>query len=401
MGISALRVTIIALALVALAALSYRVYMDKGLSLANFAAPRPSGSPVNQLNPSRVVFQGQPNNSNYSNFSVVFRTLNGTLEKWNFTAATYGEYASKPKFTPVLLLSDAVNGNTLSTYDYSGLITPDLFANDIGSLTTNRTARQFVSEVFNFREQMTAYSLAFGNSSEYPIVILASGEGDCKDSAVLMASMLEEGNIQAGYGMHIQFLYMDYPNVTAPNTINHLILNIIYKNGTSQLLESTGDVEDPYNSVNGWYLNLTCNSSSCEPLTACAAGTVLGADGICHAECGNSGSYCSSGSSCYDNHCVSCQNGYTLGTDGVCHADCGSLSVYCSSGSSCYQGSCISCPAGSIIGNDGSCHQECGTGYCSSGSYCSENRCVSCPSGYHLQGNECYKNQTVEGNNSG
>jgi hypothetical protein len=290
-----------------------------------------------------------------------------------------------------LVLNSTSNGKALYTYDYSGLITPALFANEIGNLTNGRTAPEFVSEVFNSRRQLATYSLVFSNSSEYPAETLAYGQGDCKDFAVLMASMLEAGNIQAGYGMRVQFLYLDYPNLTNPHVINHLILNIIYKNGTSQFLESTGNVQNPYKSVDGWYFNLTCNSTSCKPLTACPLGEVPGLDGACHAECGSSGSYCSSGSSCYNNSCISCPAGYTLGTDGQCHAACGSASTYCGSGSTCYGGTCVSCSPGYAVGADGSCHQACNVGYCSSGSYCHDNSCISCPAGYYLTNDgKCY-----------
>jgi hypothetical protein len=327
-----------------------------------------------------------------SNFTFVFRTLDGGIYAWYFPSSTYGRYESAPNTVPLLLVNDAADSKLLYTYDYSGLVMPAFFSNVIGNLTNGRTPQQFVDEVFNFRKQLITYSLAFGNSSEYPPIIMADGKGDCKDLAILMASMLEAGNMQANYGMRIQLLYLDYPNVTDPSIINHIVINVIYRNGTSQLVETTGNVIDPYRSVNGWYFNLTCNSTSCNPLTACQNGDVLGADGICHAECGSSGSYCSSGSSCYSGRCITCQDGYVLGSDGVCHAECGNTSAYCGSGGTCYNGKCVYCGSGYTIGLDGICHQACGVGYCSSGSSCYNNQCISCPSGYHLNSSgDCYK----------
>lgn len=333
--------------------------------------------------PQQTNYTPSANQSNNSNTEFTFHTLNGTTVRWSFPSSLYGKYLSPPAFVPVLVLNDTVNGKMPYTYDYSSLVTPSLFANVIGNLTAGRTASQFVNEVFNFREQLTTYSLVFGNTSAYPLVILADREGDCKDFSVLMASMLEAGNMQANYGMRIQFLYLDYPNATDPKVVNHLILNVIYKNGTSQILESTGIILDPYKAVDGWYLNLTCNATSCNPLTACPAGEVLGKDGMCHAECGGSGTYCSSGFSCYESHCVSCKPGYVLGNDGQCHAACGDASTYCTSGT-CYNGKCVSCSPGTVVGNDGACHESCGSGYCSSGSSCYNNQCISCPAGYGL-----------------
>lgn len=337
--------------------------------------------------------------SQLSNGSLEFNftTVSGTPESWVFPYSLYGKYLLPPMQVPVLILNSTVSGRQIYTYDYSSLVTPALFANAIGNLTENMTAAQFVQEVFNFREQLTTYNVVFGNTSQYPFVILADREGDCKDLAVLMASMLEAGNMQANYGMHIQLVYLDYPNVTDPKVVNHMIIKVIYRNGTSQLVESTGNVMDPYKSITGWYFNLTCSAASCMPLTACPYGEVLGQDGTCHAECGTSGSFCTSGSSCYQGHCVSCPGGYVLGTDGQCHAACGSLSTYCSSGGSCYNGRCVSCPAGDVVGSDGQCHAVCGPGtsYCPSGSSCYGGECVSCPANYSI-GNDgiCYHNQS-------
>ncbi len=330
---------------------------------------------------------------NDTNLTFEFRTLNGSVEEWDFPYSTYGQYNSSQKFVPILILNSTVNGKALYTYDYSGLVTPSLFANVIGGLTDGRTAPEFVKEVFNFREQLTTYSLVFGNASEYPSVILENRTGDCKDFAVLMASMLEAGNIQADYGMKIQLLYMDYPNATSPNVVNHLVINVVYKNGTSQIMESTGGVLDPYKSVNGWYFNLECNSTSCSPLTSCPSGEVLGSDGQCHAECGNSSTYCSSGAVCYSGQCISCPSGYTIGSDGQCHAECGNSSTYCSSGAVCYSGQCVSCNSGYVVGLDGACYQACGSsGYCQSGSYCYNDSCISCPSGYSIgTDGKCYR----------
>ena len=392
MGTSYLKGVVIVLAIIAIGGLSYKLFGNTNAGLVSFTSTQaPNVSKIG----SSAIFEGTANYPATGNFSITFYTINGTKEVWNFSNSTYNDYLNKPKFTPVLYLNDAATGQEFSTYDYSGLVTPSLFSSDIGGLTQGRTASQFVSEVFNFRQQLTVYSLVFGNVSEYPIVILASGQGDCKDFAVLMASMLEAGNMQANYGMKIQFLYLDYPNVTDPKTVNHLILKVTYKNGTSQFIETTGSVENPYTSVNGWYFNLTCNSTSCRPFASCPYGEILGSDGRCHAECGSSGSYCGSGSSCYNNHCITCPAGYTIGSDGACHAACGNLSTYCGSGSSCYNGKCVACPSGDILGTDGVCHASCGTiGYCSSGSYCSNDRCISCPGGYSIGSNgECYANR--------
>ena len=83
------------------------------------------------------------------------------------------------------------------------------------------------------------YSIVFENTSVYPAQVLAQGQGDCKDKGILIASMLEAGNIQANYGMKIQFVYVDAGNLTAPRTVNHLMLYITFANGTKEFLDTT------------------------------------------------------------------------------------------------------------------------------------------------------------------
>lgn len=399
MGSNALKVSGIVGILVALTILSYGMLRSSGSigntiqSLQHYNATQSTYRALVQQTGTQECPSVPCSYVNGNNFTYVFRALNGEVVQWSFPASVYNKYSSTPSTLPILVFNDTYNNKRLYTYDYSVLVTPSVFSSVVGNLTRNRTASQFVDEVFSLREQLTTYSNVFSNTSVYPTVVLATREGDCKDLAVLMASILEAGNTQAGYGMKIQLLYMDYPNFTSPQVINHIVIDITYSNGTSQIVETTGDVMDPYKSVDGWYVNLTCNATSCEQVSSCPAGEVMGFDGICHAECGTSGTYCSSGSSCYENHCISCGAGYTLGSDGQCHAECGSSTTYCSNGATCYNGKCVTCSPGEVIGTDGACHETCGTGYCASGSSCYDNHCVACPTGYSLGSNgQCYHN---------
>jgi transglutaminase-like putative cysteine protease len=253
------------------------------------------------------------------NFTFLFTLLNGTTEIWTFPIATYNYYLSLARIDPIIRLNDTITGKTIYTYDYRGTITPSFFANVTPVLTRGKTAGQFVAEVQNINNQLVNYSLIFENTSVYPAQLLAQGYGDCKDKGVLMASILEAGNIQANYGMKIQFVYVDADNLTAPRTANHLMLFITFANGTTEFLDTTHVLATtPYfnGTVDGWYYNLTCTMNGCQTVPLCT------------------GSYCDavgyvSGSSSSFN---TCQSGYVVGSDSLCHLQSGGIDYYYAGG---------------------------------------------------------------------
>jgi hypothetical protein len=201
------------------------------------------------------------------NFTFVFRLQNGTVAQWYFPVITYNYYVSAPKYTPPLSLQLS-NGTSIHTTDYRAMVTPAFFANVIPELTKGKTAEQFLNQVLSIKNQLTVYSTVFENTSVYPAVILGSGEGDCKDFGVLMASLIEAGNMQANYGMQVQFVYVDAYNLSIPTTANHLILHINFENGTSRFIDTTEVFNTtpggPPPTIGGWYFNLTCNATSCQ-----------------------------------------------------------------------------------------------------------------------------------------
>ena len=303
--------------------------------------------------------------------------MNESVEQWHFSLISYNYWVSTPRIVPILHLNDTITGKLIYTYDYRSLVTPSFFANVTPQLTNGKTAGQFVAEIQNINSQLVNYSLIFANTSVYPAQVLAQGQGDCKDKGILIASILEAGNIQANYGMKIQFVYVDADNLTTPHTVNHLMLYITFANGTTEFLDTTHVLAtNPYfnGTVDGWYFNLTCTMSGCQTVPICTgvycdavgytvgsssgfnycnAGYVTAANNTCQYECG-ADYYCNVGSSCYNNQCVSCNSGYVLGSDGLCHTQCGT--GYCNTGDYCYNNQCVSCPSGDYLGTDGYCY---------------------------------------------
>jgi hypothetical protein len=257
--------------------------------------------------------------------SFSFYLLNGSIDTWSFPLTTYNYYVSQPRIDPILVLNNSITGKTLYTWDYRSTVTPSFFANVTPTLTTGKTAAQFVAQVQSINSQLVNYSLVFANTSIYPAQLIAQGQGDCKDKGVMMASILEAGNIKANYGMKIQFVYVDAYNLSTPRTIDHLMLSVTYANGTREILDTTHVLAtSPYynGTINGWYFNLTCTMSGCQEPSTC------------------SGAYCdevgySSGGSTGFASCSS--SNYLVGSDGLCHAECGRpyTNTYCNSGYSC------------------------------------------------------------------
>lgn len=264
------------------------------------------------------------------NFTFTFALPSGT-DTWTFPITTYNYYESLARIDPIIRLNDTITGKTIYTWDYRSTITPSFFANVTSLLTNGKTAGQFVAEVQDINNELVNYSEIFLNTSIYPAQLLVQGQGDCKDKGVLIASILEAGNIQANYGMKIQFVYVDADNLTAPRTANHLMLYVTYANGTKVFLDTTHVLAtSPYfnGTVDGWYYNLTCTMSGCQYTPICT------------------GAYCdavgyASGSSSGFNYCTN--SGYVTGADNMCHKQCNAADYYCNSGYSCsYSNYCVS-----------------------------------------------------------
>ena len=273
------------------------------------------------------------------NFTFTFTLLNGRQDTWTFPVDTYNQYVAAPRISPALLFN--VSGSTLAEPDYRGVVTPSFFSRVVPRLTENHTAGQFVDEVVNLKNQLTTYSLVFENTSVYPAEVLGLGKGDCKDFGVLMGSILEAGNQQAGYGMQVQFVYVNSSHLNELLRPDHLILYVTFANGTKWWVDTTNVLpHTDYIYIKGYFYTLNCTAESCQTQTLCqgnycdavfyyssenhwdsctSPGYVIGADNQCHQECSNYDTYCNSGSSCYDNECRSCQSGYYLGTDGRCY----------------------------------------------------------------------------------
>jgi len=184
-----------------------------------------------------------------------FRTLDGTIEKWSMPIDTYTYYVDKAK--PLEYHYLTTNGDLFTIRKMELFVQPEFFSNVINDLTYRNTARDFVREVFNLRVQMAVYSEDITDTPQWSAETMTEGTGDCEDFAIQMGSLLVAGNEQAHYGMTVQMVYMDSNNPTNPQTVNHVLLYIIYEDETGEFIDSTStDALSPWSRVIGWYYNL-------------------------------------------------------------------------------------------------------------------------------------------------
>jgi len=115
------------------------------------------------------------------------------------------------------------------------------------------TDEERVKEVYNYVTQVNAYNKELKETPRFPLETLLFGGGDCEDTAILAASMLEA----MPEDWDVQFVLMDANNPTDPQEINHVLIYI--DTGEYQtFMETTHNREptdpvslSPYDEVNG------------------------------------------------------------------------------------------------------------------------------------------------------
>jgi hypothetical protein len=126
-------------------------------------------------------------------------------------------------------------------------VAPSDFSGVVSDLTAGHTAQQFVREAFNVKAQFVVYAKTLvdnDGSYKFPTETMTEGTGVCGDTTILLASLIQAGNVQSNYGITVKvwIAYMD-PNTGVlanhPTTINHALLEVDYKDGTHEVIETT------------------------------------------------------------------------------------------------------------------------------------------------------------------
>jgi len=145
-------------------------------------------------------------------------------------------------------------GGQSNRLDCEPYVEPDNFktiADDFYSSYPDDASR--IKEVWNMVTQLCPYTNeTTASTPRLPVETLLFGGGDCKDLAILTASILRE----MSSSWKVEFVYMDADNPTSYKTINHV--SVFVDTGTYKtFVESTEkEIMNPYQSVKGFYENV-------------------------------------------------------------------------------------------------------------------------------------------------
>ncbi len=137
--------------------------------------------------------------------------------------------------------------------DCRPFIRPDVFTTVIATLfSENANEDNFIREVWNIVTQLNTYSEEIEETPRYPLETMLAGGGDCEDTAILFASMIEAAPVD----WDVELVYLDSNNPTNPQEVNHLMVSID-TGSRLYLVETTNDqVMQPFNNIDGWYLEI-------------------------------------------------------------------------------------------------------------------------------------------------
>lgn len=134
-------------------------------------------------------------------------------------------------------------------YQYSPYVIPDNFvtiAEDIHLMYSDDRRR--LRGAWNFVTQINTYTKEIQETPRLPLETLLNAGGDCEDSCILLASVIEA----MPNNWTTKFVYMDLDNPSNPQNINHLAL-LVDMGELAGTVETTSAQEMfPFNDLRGF-----------------------------------------------------------------------------------------------------------------------------------------------------
>lgn len=200
---------------------------------------------------------------NYSDGEKDYYVYDGTAFEAQIVDGNYmrGFTVQQMEYVGLERLADRFEGNTKymeleghgNYYQLNPFIMPENFG-IISEHIYNKydSDRKRVREVWNVVTQINTYSPELEETPRMPLETLLMGGGDCEDTAILAASMLEA--MPADWD--VQLVYMDSNNPQDPENINHALIYV--DTGEYQtFMETTSNYEmSPYEKVDGYYVDV-------------------------------------------------------------------------------------------------------------------------------------------------
>jgi len=184
---------------------------------------------------------------------IAFYKTDQTILSWwvDFDVLEYSiEQGYSSRAWPGYLTLELDNGDRLRAMDFRPYVDGRPFETVMATLYADSLNEDaFIYEVWNIVAQLSGYSSDIGETPRYPLETFLAGGGDCEDTSILFASMI----LAAPVDWKVSLVYVDIYHPTAPETFNHVIVNI-ETGSASYYVETTSDsVMQPYTEgVRGW-----------------------------------------------------------------------------------------------------------------------------------------------------
>jgi hypothetical protein len=180
----------------------------------------------------------------------VWQTSQGRIENWTMPIDTYKYYVGQTGTRNTLYLQNTNNGQTYQVIDYRPFVQASMFNKVIPDFYNQMgNDEKFIHECWFLITQLTTYAANFDVVPAWPVETLTEAGGDCKDTSVLLASMLKAA--PAGY--KVSLIYLDINNPTKPMAMNHMIVYVEYGQYTHLIETTSKTVMEPYTSgASGW-----------------------------------------------------------------------------------------------------------------------------------------------------
>ena len=111
---------------------------------------------------------------------------------------------------------------------------------------------EFIETLWSIVSQLTTYNEEITETPRYPLETLLLGGGDCEDTAILFASLLDAANT----GWKIGFFYTDLSRPHDPFNFNHVLVQVDTADKTFFVETTNKQVMNPYDLVKGELLIL-------------------------------------------------------------------------------------------------------------------------------------------------
>ncbi len=174
-----------------------------------------------------------------------FTDSKGNGYSWSMPVSGY-DFTIKRPLPSTYLELQLPNGTMETLRDYRQFVEPD-FKNVIDQVYNNAGSDdQFLFEIWYVVSKMTTYSQDITETNLWPLETFSRGGGDCKDTSILIASMIRSSEHTKNW--KVQLVYLDLDNPNSPKDINHMVVEV--NTGHSHyVIESTAK---DFNGLTAW-----------------------------------------------------------------------------------------------------------------------------------------------------